>query len=76
MGAWERFVQGDRLAPGLVRDVVGQSWLRCRFASVDPALGHAPDPLAESALMALQTPPRSKLRSMCASPTGRTGASC
>jgi len=54
MGAWERFVQGDGLAPGLVRDVVGQSWLRCRFASVDPALGHAPDPLAESALMALR----------------------
>ncbi len=54
MGAWERFVQGDGLAPGAVRDVVGRSWLRCLSARVDPALAHAPDPLAEQALMALQ----------------------
>ena len=54
MGAWERFVHGDGLAPGVVRDVVEQSWLRCRCASVDPALEHAPDPLAETALMALR----------------------
>src|SRR6267143_1197375 len=54
MGAWERFVQGGGLAPGVVRDVVEQSWLRCRFASVDPALWHAPDPIAEQALMALR----------------------
>jgi signal transduction histidine kinase len=54
MGAWERFVQGGGLAPGAVPEVVGRSWLRCRYASVDPALVHAPDPLAEQALMALQ----------------------
>src|SRR5216684_8486105 len=54
MGAWERFVQGGGLPPGAVPDVVGRSWLRCRYASVDPALVHAPDPLAEQALMALR----------------------
>src|SRR6266436_6689381 len=54
MGEWERFVHGDGLAPGVVRDVVEQSWLRCRHARVDPALKHAPDPLAEPALMALR----------------------
>src|SRR5258708_19571191 len=50
--AWERFVDGDGLASGVVPDVVGQSWMRCRSAHVDPALEHAPDPLAEPELMA------------------------
>jgi signal transduction histidine kinase len=54
MGVWEHFVHGDGLAPGVVRDVVEQSWLRCRHARLDPALGHAPDPLAESELTALR----------------------
>jgi signal transduction histidine kinase len=53
MAAWERFVQGEELASGLVRDVVAESWMRCRRAHVDPALVHAPDPLAESALREL-----------------------
>ena len=54
MAAWERFVDGDELAPDLVRDVVGRSWMRCRSEHVDPALQHAPDPLAEPELLALR----------------------
>lgn len=54
LAAWERFVEGAELASGVVRDVVGQSWMRCRSARVDPALGHAPDPLTEPELMALR----------------------
>ena len=54
MGAWERIVRGDGLLPGAVRDVVERSWMRCIGAHVDPGFTHAPDPLAESALMALR----------------------
>ena len=54
LAAWERFVDGTGLASGVVPDVVGQSWMRCRSAQVDPALEHAPDPLAEPELMALR----------------------
>ena len=54
LAAWERFVEGAGLASGVVPDVVGQSWMRCRSAHVDPALEHAPDPLAEPELMALR----------------------
>src|SRR2546423_1204243 len=54
LAAWERFVDGAGLASGVVRDVVGQSWMRCRSSHVDPALEHAPDPLAEPELMALR----------------------
>src|SRR5256884_2614026 len=54
LAAWERFVDGAGLASGVVPDVVGQSWMRCRSAQVDPALEHAPDPLAEPELMALR----------------------
>jgi len=41
LAAWERFVDGAGLASGVVRDVVGQSWMRCRSSHVDPALEHA-----------------------------------
>jgi signal transduction histidine kinase len=54
LAAWERFVDGAGLASGVVRDVVAQSWMRCRSAQVDAALEHAPDPLAEPELMALR----------------------
>jgi signal transduction histidine kinase len=54
LAAWERFVDGAGLPSGVVRDVVGQSWIRCRSAHLDPALEHAPDPLAEPELMALR----------------------
>ena len=54
IAAWERFVDGDELASGVVREVVGQSWSRCRSAHVDPGLRHAPDPLAEEELVALR----------------------
>ncbi len=54
LAAWERFVDGAGLASGVVPDVVGQSWMRCRSAHIDPALEHAPDPLAEPDLMALR----------------------
>jgi len=54
MGAWERLVRGDGLLPGAVRDVVERSWMRCIGAHVDPGFMHAPDPLAESAVMALR----------------------
>jgi len=43
---WERFVHGAGLPSGVVPDVVGQSWMRCRSSHVDPALEHAPDALA------------------------------
>ena len=36
--AWERLVQGGAPERDRVRDVIAQSWLRCRDQDVDPAL--------------------------------------
>ena len=36
--AWERFVQGDPVAYGALRDVVERSWLRCRWGTADSTL--------------------------------------
>jgi hypothetical protein len=48
LAAWERFVQGEDLVPG-VRPLVAISWQRCREQyRVDPHLGRAPVAVAEA----------------------------
>src|SRR5690242_2607284 len=49
--SWERFVQDQHLSPVGVRNVVLDSWQRCRSEAVDPACHCAPG--ADSAHIAL-----------------------
>ncbi|HSM92371.1 MAG TPA: sigma-54-dependent Fis family transcriptional regulator [Anaeromyxobacteraceae bacterium] len=50
--AWSRALRGDDVAPGALRPVIAQSWLRCRDGEVDPALPGALGDLDAAALRA------------------------